>query len=127
MKQISILTTIILILSLTACKKDKMICTDEEIFCAFVEDQNFSATGTIIDDFLAGLKKNKNDENLEKLRNWFECKSCVEKAKILCNSCIETSPAQSELSIDFTSNGQDINKTLDILMDEPLKFHRYHD
>ncbi|PCI59011.1 MAG: hypothetical protein COB34_04215 [Methylophilaceae bacterium] len=57
----------------------------------------------------------------------FDPDTTIEKAKILCNSCIETSPAQSELSIDFTSNGQAINKTLDILMDEPLKFHRYHD
>ncbi|PCH66437.1 MAG: hypothetical protein COC01_07965 [Bacteroidetes bacterium] len=117
----------ILVLINTACKKDKIICTDEESFCAFVDDQNFDATGTLINDFLTGLKKNENDENLEKLRNWFECKSCVKKAEIICNSCIETLPEQSELSIDFISNGQDINKTLDISMDEPLKFHRYHD
>ena len=48
------------------------------------------------------------------------------KIIVLCNSCIYTLPPQSELSVDFISNGQPITMMLDILMDDPLKFRAYH-
>lgn len=119
-------TILLACLTLWTCKKDKVVCSDNETFCALVDDQNFDATGPLIDDFLAKLKKDNQDENLEKLKNWLECKSCVDKAKILCNSCIKTLPLQSELSVDFIFNGQTVKMTLDILMDDPLKFSAYH-
>jgi hypothetical protein len=46
---------------------------------------------------------------------------------ILCNSCIETYPPQSELRIDFLVNGQSIPMTLDILMDNPLTYRAFHE
>ena len=125
----TILTALVIFLTcltLWTCNKEKVSCSDEQAFCSLVESQDFDATGTIIDNYLAGLEKNKKDENLEKLRDWLECKSCVDKAEIICNSCIKTIPPQSELSVDFISNGQTIKMTLDILMDEPLKFRAYH-
>ena len=123
-----ILTATILLTCLTlwTCKKDKVSCSDDNTFCSLVDDQNFEATSQIIDDFLATLKKGTQDDKLEKLKDWLECKSCVNKAEILCNSCIKTLPAQSELNVDFISNGQSITMTLDILMDDPLEFRSYH-
>ena len=124
----TILTTTILLTCLTlwTCKKDKFVCSDDETFCALVDNQNFDATGPLTDDFLVTLKKDNQDENLKKLKDWLECKSCVDKVKILCYSCIKTYPLQSELSVDFISNGQTVKMTLDILMDSPLKFRAYH-
>jgi hypothetical protein len=113
-------------LTLWTCNKEKVSCSDDQTFCSLVDNQDFDATGTIIDNYLAGLEKNKKDENLEKLRDWLECKSCVDKAEIICNSCIYTLPPQSELRVDFNSNGKTVTMTLDILMDEPLKFRAYH-
>lgn len=124
-----LITAIIILISFTlwSCKKDKLTCSHESEFCSLVDNQDFDATGAIIDDYLARLKKNKPDENLEKLADWLECMSCVDKAKILCNSCIETLPPQSELSIEFNSSGQKIDKTLDIIMSDPLEYRGYHD
>ena len=120
----------ILILSVcvlfTSCKKDDVSCSNEKDFCQLVDKQDFDATEPIIDDYLAGLKKNKPDENLEKIVDWLECMSCVTNVKIVCNSCIKTLPAQSELRVDFDSNGQKITMTMDITMGEPLKFRSYH-
>lgn len=130
MKNTTILTTAIIILSsftLGSCTKDKLNCSNESEFCSLVDNQDFDATGAIIDDYLAGLNKNEPEENLEKLADWLECKTCVEKVEILCNSCIETLPAQSELSVEFNSGGQEIEKTLDILMSDPLRYRGYHD
>lgn len=125
----TILTAVIIFLTcltLWTCNKEKASCSDDQTFCSLVVNQDFDATGSVIDNYLAGLKKNKKDENLERLRDWLECKSCVDKAEIYCNSCIKTNPPQSILSVDFISNGQTVTMTLDILMDEPLKFCAYH-
>ena len=113
-------------LTLSSCKQDPLSCTDDEAFCALVAEQNFEATGPIIDDFLSGLRKNQADENLNQLVDWLECKSCVDNIKLLCNSCIQTLPVQSELQVDFIANGQAISLILDISMDDILAFNGYH-
>ncbi len=56
-----------------------------------------------------------------------KCKNCVAKAEILCNFCIKTNPPQSELKVWFMVNGQQTVKTLDMIMDDPLRFITYHD
>lgn len=112
--------------SLDSCKKDKMDCTSDESFCSLVDDEDFDAVGTKIDDYLSGLDKNKPDENLNKLVDWLECMECVNNAEIICNSCIETYPPQSEIQVDFISNGTLRAKTIDIVMDETLSFGGYH-
>lgn len=119
-------TILLICFTLWTCKKENIVCTNDKTFCVLVNDQNFDATGPLFDDFLATLNKDDQDKNLEELKDWLECKSCVEKAKILCNSCIETGPPQSELIVYFISNGKTIKKTLDILMGDPLTFRRYH-
>lgn len=125
----TILTAVIIFLTcitLWTCNKEKAPCSDDQPFCSLVDNQDFDSTGSIINNYLAGLKKNKKDENLVKLRNWLECKSCVDRAQIICNSCIKTNPPTSELSVDFNSNGQKVTVIIDILMDEPLKYYAYH-
>lgn len=128
-RKIILATATIIITSLTlwTCKKDKVSCSSEQEFCSLIDKQEFDETGAIIDNYLMGLKKNKLDKNLEKLVDWLQCMSCVDKAKILCNSCIKTFPLQSELSVEFNSSGQKIDKILDILMSDPLAFRKYHD
>ena len=123
---LTIATAILMCLTLWTCSKDPVVCPDNEIFSLLVEEQNFDATGVIINDFLASLNSSEHDEQLEKLQDWLECKDCVDKVTLICKSCIKTLPAQSELSVKFISNGQKVKMTLDILMDDPLKFRSYH-
>lgn len=107
------------------CEKDKVVCSDDELFCLLVSDQNYDSTGTLINDFLTTQKSSK-DESLENLRKWLECKSCVVDAKILCNSCLYTYPAMSELSVNFISGANQITMKLDISMSDTLKFITWH-
>jgi hypothetical protein len=110
------------------CKKDDENCSYDTEFCAFISSEEYNETGTYIDKYLSGLKTNLSDEDkLQKLKDWLECKSCVIRAEILCVSCIETNPPQSELRVTFVVNGQQIVKILDIIMDDPLRFRTYHD
>ena len=129
MKRKTILATFSILLTcftLFSCKKDKDITLDEK-FCALVSSQNYEATGSLIDNFLSTLVNDNQDDNLKKLKDWMEAKSCVDSTTILCNSCIYTYPAQSELRVTFISNGQKTSMTMDIIMSKPLKFRAYHE
>jgi hypothetical protein len=124
-----ILTTLLAVSFFFAnCEKDNINCANDEAFCSFISTEDFNKTGPAIDKFLSGLKKDlSEDQKLEKLREWVECKSCVSKAEILCNSCIYTYPPQSEIKVVFIVDGRTREQILDIIMDDPLKFGRFHD
>jgi hypothetical protein len=130
MKKIIVIFNAILLLTtiLTSCKKDNVKCTGDTEFCASVNKEEYNNTGAIIDKYLSGQKESLSDnEKLEQLRDWLKCKSCVSNAEILCNSCIYTNPAQSELIVLFIVNGQQVEKVLDVIMSKPLKFRTFHD
>ncbi len=116
------LAILLICLATFSCKEER----DNEQFCTLINDQNFDATLPLVDEFLATLSDNTQEESLEKLKNWLDAKDCVNTVTILCNSCIYTLPAQSELSVEFNANGQDTILTLDIIMDEPLRVRTYH-
>lgn len=127
-KSIFVTISLLLIgLSHFSCNKEHDLNSDNEKFCAFVSSENYDATGPLIDNFLGSLRKNRPAENLDKLQAWLEAKSCVDTATIICNSCIETNPAQSELRVVFNSNGKRHVLILDIIMSDRLKFREYHD
>lgn len=122
------LTFLVVTIVYTACKKEDMECSNDSVFCAYISSEEYNKTGTLIDKYLSGLKTSLSDEEkLRKLKDWMECKSCVEIAEILCVSCIKTNPPQSELRVTFVVNGKQIVKILDIIMDDPLKSGTYHD
>ncbi len=129
MKTVASLIVIALLSSImTSCSKEKLRCSFDVEFCTFIDASEFHETGVIIDKFLAGQKKSlSDDEKLEELRQWLECKSCVSSAEIICNSCIYTLKQQSELKVSFIVEGQEVIKVLDIIMDESLQYVRYHE
>lgn len=124
-----VLTTILfLTITISSCKKEDIKCSNDKEFCDFIDKGQYNETGSIIDTYLNGQKKNLNEsEKLEQLRTWLNCKSCVTRTELLCNSCILTNPPQSEIKVWFTVNGQEVVKVLDIIMDEPLRFRTFHD
>jgi hypothetical protein len=122
------LTVFFLAFIQSACDKGDVRCTDEKEFCAFINSEEYDKTGELIDKYLSGLESNlSEEEQLDKLNDWLECKSCVESAEILCVSCIYTNPPQSEISVSFVVNGQQTVKTLDVIMDNPLRVREIHD
>lgn len=130
MKNIVLVFKIVILLTfvVTSCKKENVKCSDDTEFCSFVDKAAYNNTCSIINKYLSRQKKKLSDnEKLEQLRDWLKCKSCVYDAEILCNSCIFTNPAQSELKVSFIVNGQQVEKCLDIIMDEPLRVRTYHE
>ncbi len=111
---------------LISCKQDTPLCSDDEAFCSFIANQDYDATGPLIDAFLADLSPDNPSDNLDQLADWLACKSCVENVSLICNSCIQTLPAQSELSVDYMVNGQTTSMVLDIIMDDTLRYGGHH-
>ncbi|QLH28385.1 MAG: hypothetical protein HWD63_02640 [Candidatus Parvibacillus calidus] len=129
MKQSILLGMVILLYMVFSggCAKDSVLCTDDGIFCGsmvnYVDEKALAA----INSYLNRQEKNQADSvKLRLLKDWLECKSCIQEVRILCNSCIETYPAQSELSVGLTGSEPDNVLVLDILMSNPLKAIRIH-
>ena len=124
-----IFSTIFLIsIVLTACKKETVEGSNDIEFCGFVSAEEYNKTSTAIDKYLTGLNNNFSEtKKLELFIDWIKAKSCVTNAKILCVSCIDTNPPQSEIRVTFLVNGKSIEKTLDLIMDKPLRFGNFHD
>lgn len=127
MTQKNLLALFLLLTCLTffSCRKDSNV--DNEQFCAFVTSQNFEATVPMIDQFLATQQSSNSAQALQNLRDWLDAKGCVAGTTLLCNSCIKTLPAQSEISVDFSVDGQVVTRTMDILMDETLRCTGFHE
>lgn len=118
--------SILFLLVLVSCDNKESVCPDNETFCSIVEAAgDLNDLREVTNGFMSTLSGD-SDAQLEQVRVWFECKTCVDKAKLLCNSCIETFPEQSELEIKFISNGQEETKTLDITMLSPMVFGEFH-
>lgn len=113
---------------LISCHKEVVKYSNEIEFCAFINAEEYNKTSSVIDKYLNGLNKGLSDtEKLELLKDWLKSKSCVIKAEILCNSCLETNPPQSEIRVTFLVQEQHLEKTLDIIMDKVLRFGNFHD
>lgn len=108
------------VLALAACKKDKQGCVDEESFCELVEDGNFEGSTNVMSNYLASLISS-NNQKLEKLKDWLECKRCVEEVYIPCFSCIEEPPPTRTIGIDFIQNGEIVNIQLVVHLNEQME------
>ncbi len=111
-----------------SCEEDKNEnCPDNEEFCFYIDMGDFNSVIPVINDFLETLEEDAPHENLVYLQDWMECKSCVDDVEITCNSCIYTSPPQSELTIVFYSGETRVEKIMDVLMDSTLTVVAFHD
>lgn len=108
------------------CNKHDHHTTGNDAFCQVMEQEGLDATGTVVNTFLAQLSEGET-QGLEKLLAWLDEKSCVTEATLICHSCIETLPPQSEIRLVLHGENLHLEKTMDIAMETPLRFVRYHD
>ncbi len=120
---ITVFITTFSILLLSSCSKNEASPAQEKLFCTLVQEEEFDQTGVVINNYLESTNPNPD---LEDLVSWLNSMQCVSSATIICDSCIETFPPQSELEVEFKVNGKRVTKVMDILMDDPLRFLRYH-
>jgi len=96
--------------------------TDSEKLCLYLNSENVDKIIPVVNEYLAKIKSDLPDEQkIQMLAEWLKSSSCVIDATILCVSCIETLPAQSEISFSFRDGKATKEVILDILMTNPLK------
>ena len=119
--------SIAMILFVWSCKSNSKPEEEEENkekICSFVNVEDIDKTIPFIDEFLAGLSNDLDDEQkLQALAVWLKSQPCIDDVLVLCQSCAETNPPTSEILVWFETQ----KLVLDILMDNPLKATGYHD
>lgn len=133
MKLISHLLASMLLVSIIACSPDDdpsaedIVCVDQAEFCAYVDSSQIDSTGDLITNVLDKLYSESETDILIRLKDYLDCKDCIQSSEIICNSCIDTAPAISELKIEFIISGNIITQILDISMSHPPTFAGYHE
>ena len=119
---------LLLLLGLVGCDKDESMEIGNEEFCLHLNSEDMDKTIPIINEFLTGLQKSLNDEEkLQVLTKWLKSHPCIIDAVILCESCIYTFPAMSEIMISFIENGITKDLILDVAMTNPLQVSYFHE
>ncbi|PCH98279.1 MAG: hypothetical protein COB85_01840 [Bacteroidetes bacterium] len=106
MSGLHILSFAVAFVVLSACEKQQLGCANEEEFCQTVEAGNSDGTTYMVRNYLASFIDDNKGKNAARLKDWLECKSCVEEAYVPCFSCIENEPEPRTLRIVFTNQGQ---------------------
>lgn len=103
--------------------------------CLSIHQGDLDESLTVINDFLSTLdysdnfkdEKDEQEAKIIELKEWLLAADCVKDVEILCVSCIYTLPPQSELSIQYLTDGGVIEKVMDVSMDKPMRAVRFHE
>ncbi len=96
--------------------------------CLKVTNNDFKGMKEVINRYLKNgvFSVNQSPETqLYDLVEWLNKQNCI-SAELLCNSCIETYPAQSEIRIVLNTGGERGIVTLDILMSKHIEARGFH-
>ena len=97
--------------------------------CLKVTNDDFKGMKEVINRYLKNgvFSVNQSPETqLYDLVEWLNKQNCI-SAELLCNSCIETYPAQSEIRIILHTGGERRIVTLDILMSKHIEARGFHE
>ena len=97
--------------------------------CLKVTNNDFKGMKEVINRYLKNgvFSVNQSPETqLYDLVEWLNKQNCI-SAELLCNSCIETYPAQSEIRIILHTGGERRIVTLDILMSKRIEARGFHE
>jgi len=97
--------------------------------CLKVTNNDFKGMKEVINRYLKNgvFSVNQSPETqLYDLVEWLNKQNCI-SAELLCNSCIETYPAQSEIRIILHTGGERRIVTLDILMSKHIEARGFHE
>ena len=97
--------------------------------CLKVTNNDFKGMKEVINRYLKNgvFSVNQSPETqLYDLVEWLNKQNCI-SAELLCNSCIRTYPAQSEIRIILHTGGERRIVTLDILMSKRIEARGFHE
>ena len=115
-------------LIMLSCKKENLS-TECESLHAAMQSSDIETAKAAITKYINGLASQQySQQNLENLTAALSG-SCVSAAEIVCFSCIDTLPEQSEIKVSIIYQGARLNKIFDITYtpDNKMKVVNMHD
>lgn len=100
-------------LVLIGCKKDSSDLRCQELKQA-ISENNVASVKTIITDIIKTLPSDIYSEQSVNALAASLSNECGISATVLCFSCIDTLPEQTEITLSYTVSGNTVNKILDI-------------
>ncbi len=124
MKQLFFYTCLAFLL--VNCSKGK-ISSYNEAYCEAISAEDYDLGGEYLNKFLKANRRLSDEEILKKTQEWLWEKECVLDATLICNSCIETNPPKSQISVAYNVNGQNFSKTITLVMSSPVRYDGIED
>ena len=113
---------IVFFFAVTSCRKDEMQRVDCEKLQQAIIDGNPDETEIELTKIFSSVPAGPDtDENLNNLTRAISA-HCTISAVILCHSCIETNPVESEIKLSLTYSGTQKDKIIDIAYSENKKY-----
>jgi hypothetical protein len=116
-------------LVLLGCKKDSSDLRCQELKQAMNEN-NVTSVKSLITDIIKTLPSDIYSEQSVKALAASLSNECGVSAEVLCFSCIQTLPEQTEIRLSFSFSGNIFNKIIDISYTQPtnkMKIVNMHD
>lgn len=123
-----ILQAFFLSLIMLSCKKDNPAPQCESLRAAMQSDNVNAATAAVTQYIRSLSSQDYSRENLENLSSAI-AGHCAIRAELLCFSCIDTYPEQSEIKVSIIYQGTSLSKIFDISYtpDNKIKVVNMHD
>lgn len=103
---------LLIIIAFISCDDEIANCQDNLEFCVLLEEENYPKSIDMIDGYLQTLDYESNNSNLETLRNWLECISCVNHADINCFWCEYSNPPHGSIILTLTGSSDTLQLNL---------------
>ncbi len=115
----------IIALLMTTCRKNiqyDLILPDileDTTFCGYIQAEKFDSTYRFLNQILSKIPF--DEDSMKKFEKRLIEENCVVEVEWICNSCLFSLPAQSEVLVRIKTNQGFIRVVIRVVMMEPMK------
>jgi hypothetical protein len=114
----------VIIFFMTTCDKDAPVedppvMPQDTTFCGYIHAEKFDSTYRFLNQILSKIPF--DEDSMKKFEKRLIEENCVVEVEWICNSCLFSLPAQSEVLVRIKTNQGFIRVVIRVVMMEPMK------
>jgi hypothetical protein len=114
----------VIIFFMTTCDKDGPVedipvIPEDTTFCGYIHAEKFDSTYRFLNQILSKIPF--DEDSMKKFEKRLIEENCVVEVEWICNSCLFSLPAQSEVLVRIKTNQGFIRVVIRVVMMEPMK------
>lgn len=114
----------VIIFFMTTCDKDgqvkaPLVIAQDTTFCGYIYAEKFDSTYRFLNQILSKIPF--DEDSMKKFEKRLIEENCVVEVEWICNSCLFSLPAQSEVLVRIKTNQGFIRVVIRVVMMEPMK------